>query len=112
MSIQNIDSYFAEDLLSTAQLTGLSPDRDIRTIEEMFERFLTPDWEESRSIHVSRDRVELSTGYCPLHTGHSEPLAEEFIKITLDLALATLAAAEAALLAKFTALDNPTWQKE
>jgi hypothetical protein len=113
MSVQKIDRYFAEDPLSTARLTGeLSTDRDVRAVEEMFEQFLTPNGEEYRSTHVARDRVKSPTCYCPLDTSHPEPIAEELLNITIDLALATLAAAETALFAKFALLDNPSWQKE
>ena len=98
MTAPKIDSHFAEDLLP-------SDDRDLRSVEAMFERFLKPNWEDCLSIPVGRDRIKSPARYCPIDILYPEPSAEELLKIAIDLALATLEAAETALFAKFNVAD-------
>jgi hypothetical protein len=102
MAVQQIDSYFAEDLSSIEQfeLTA-GDDVDASAIAEMFDRFLTPNWEEYLSLDVGTSRVKAPTRCCSTHEHlQAEQLTEELMKSTIDLALATLEAAESALFAK------------
>lgn len=100
MAVQQIDSYFAEDLSSIEFALARGCDPDASAIEEMFERFLTPNWEEF-SLNVGTARVEASPCCCSLDEHlQAEQLTEELMKSTIDLALATLEAAEIALFAK------------
>jgi hypothetical protein len=94
MTALDIDSHFAEDSAS-------SDDRDLSAIEAMFEQFLTPNWEEYLAMSVSADRVKSPARHCCVDPLHPEPIGEELLKMTIDLALATLEAAETALFAKF-----------
>lgn len=108
MAVQQIDSYFAEDLPSIEQFELIAgSDLDAIAIAEMFERFLGPDWAEYSSLNVGNVRVEAPTccsilvpSYANDERLDAEQLTEELIKDTIDLALATLEAAEMALFAK------------
>jgi hypothetical protein len=94
MTAPQIYSHFAEDPEPSADL-------DLQAIEAMFEQFLTPNWEEYLAISVSPDRVKSPVRHCSIDPLQPEPIGEELLKMTIDLALATLEAAETALFARF-----------
>jgi hypothetical protein len=105
MRAPKIASHFAEDpspIDCFDVKTSDEPDR--RAVEAMFEQFLTPNWEEYLAMPVSVDRVKSPTRHCPIDPLYPEPISEELLKITIELALATLEAAETALFARFNAV--------
>jgi hypothetical protein len=85
-------------------------DRDSKSVEEMFERFLNPNWDEYLSANCTRTEIGSHCYRYPIDNMHPESITAELKQTTIELAIATLEAAEAALFARLSAAILETTQ--
>jgi hypothetical protein len=103
--VRTSDTHWSDDSTGLEEFDREATcDRDSKSAEELFERFLNPNWDEYLSANCARTETSSHSYRYPIDNMHPELLTAELKQTTIELAIATLEAAEAALFASLSAV--------